>query len=283
MLTWFAEAEGRFDQAFEELFSRERSEVAVGIPTSISASCSVKSDLADSETLRDRVLVPSLAAAAKRKPFDQPLFEDLLGLIALSPDPGFSPDPASVKRRADWEAAMARGTRHPPRRSTTKASRCGACRPRSHVRSPRQDAEDHVLHRGRGVAGGLGARRRVARASRGCGAGQRLSVAARRFDSLRTGTIRRLGRTSRLLGGRLSADRAAAARSLCRWRFSSRPLVRLFLRLAGRSMCRCGRALPATAPTGWLLRYGLARPRLSPTRELSSRSSTCSQRAAEFC
>ncbi|MFT3925017.1 MAG: hypothetical protein QM778_20955 [Myxococcales bacterium] len=106
MLTWFAEAEGRYDAAFKELFTRERSEVAVGISHLHHRLLQCQVDGADAEALRDRVLVPSLVAAVKRKPFEQTLFEDLLGLIALTPDPGFAPDPASVKLRTDWEAAM---------------------------------------------------------------------------------------------------------------------------------------------------------------------------------
>lgn len=107
MLTWFAESQGRYDVAFKELFTRERSEVAVGVSHLHQRLLQCQVDAADGDALRDRVLVPSLVAAAKRQPFDQILLEDLLGLLALTGDPGFAPDIASTKRRAEWEAAMA--------------------------------------------------------------------------------------------------------------------------------------------------------------------------------
>jgi hypothetical protein len=107
MLTWFSEAQGRYDGAFKELFTRDRAEVAVGVSHLQTRLLQCQVDVTDAEALRDRVLVPSLLNAAKKKPFDQALLEDVLGLLALTPDPGFAPDPLSIKLRADWEASIA--------------------------------------------------------------------------------------------------------------------------------------------------------------------------------
>ena len=71
MFTWFAESEGRYDTAFKELFTRERSEVAMGVSHVHQRLLQCQVDTVDAEALRDQVLVPSLASAAKRKPFDR--------------------------------------------------------------------------------------------------------------------------------------------------------------------------------------------------------------------
>jgi hypothetical protein len=105
MLSWFAESNGRFDDAFKELFSRPRAEVAVGVSHLHSRllQCQVHGD--DGEALRDQVLVPSLLAAARQVPLDETQLEDVLGLLALTPDPGF--DEASSELRKNWESALA--------------------------------------------------------------------------------------------------------------------------------------------------------------------------------
>jgi hypothetical protein len=106
MLTWFAEAQGRYDEAFHQLFTRPRGEVAVGIAHLQSRLLQCQLATTDGEALRDGVLVRSLVEASKKQPLDQVLLEDLLGLLALTPDPDFA-DAEGMAKRTSWEGALA--------------------------------------------------------------------------------------------------------------------------------------------------------------------------------
>jgi hypothetical protein len=131
MLTWFEESQGRYDEAFHQLFTRPRGEVAVGIAHLHSRLLQCQVDVADGEALRDQVLVRSLVEATKKKPLDQALLEDLLGLLALTPDPNFT-DAVGMVKRTSWEGALALARQAAPdvydsaftqRRATAQATR----------------------------------------------------------------------------------------------------------------------------------------------------------------
>jgi hypothetical protein len=106
MLTSYAEAQGRYDEALREVFTHPRAEVAMGLARLHARlmQCQVASE--DAVALRDGVLVPELSeATSSGRESDSTLFDDLLSLLALTPDPGFGEGEAD-KRRA-WDAALA--------------------------------------------------------------------------------------------------------------------------------------------------------------------------------
>jgi hypothetical protein len=106
MLTQYVEAQGRFDAALRELFARPRGEVAMALARLHSRllQCQISSE--DGNALRDTILIAALVDAVKRSsPNDQTLLDDVLGLLALTPDPGFGP--AEQATRVAWEAALA--------------------------------------------------------------------------------------------------------------------------------------------------------------------------------
>ncbi|HVZ37170.1 MAG TPA: hypothetical protein VG963_32330 [Polyangiaceae bacterium] len=106
MLTSFAEAQGRYDAALRELFTHPRGEVAIGLARLHSRLLQCQVNDLDAAALRDEVLVPALAdAATSGREGEGNLFDDLLALLALTPDPGFEDDQAEARRA--WEAALA--------------------------------------------------------------------------------------------------------------------------------------------------------------------------------
>jgi hypothetical protein len=108
MLTSYAEARGRYDKAMLEVFAHPRSEVSMALARLHSRLLQCQVDVEDATVLRDHVLVPALVAAVKRgREADQTMFEDLLGLLALTPDPGFETDSTSIAARGAWEGALA--------------------------------------------------------------------------------------------------------------------------------------------------------------------------------
>ena len=105
MLTSYAEAHGRYDQALRELFSHPRGEVAMGLARLHSRLLLCQADNVDVTALRDGVLLPSLVQAANSgRELESNLFDDLLGLLALTPDPGLGDD-ESVQRKA-WSSGL---------------------------------------------------------------------------------------------------------------------------------------------------------------------------------
>jgi hypothetical protein len=108
MLTSYAETQGRYDKALLELFARPRAEVAMALARIHSRllQCQVADD--DATALRDHVLVPALIAATKRgREADQTMLEDLLSLLALTPDPAITTDSGAQATRTAWESALA--------------------------------------------------------------------------------------------------------------------------------------------------------------------------------
>lgn len=123
MLSSYAESEGRYDRAMRELFTHPRAEVAMGLARLQNRLMLCQTDLADVVALRDGVLVPALReAAASEAELKDDLFDDLLGLLALTADPGFGAIEADV--RAAWQGALtAARTRDPHRYDTAFTQR----------------------------------------------------------------------------------------------------------------------------------------------------------------
>jgi hypothetical protein len=108
MLTSYFEAQGRYDKTLLELFKRPRSEVAMALARMHGRLLQCQIDPDDATVLRDHVLVPALAAAAKLgREGDGTMLEDLLGLLALTPDPGLDDSTESKTARAAWSDALA--------------------------------------------------------------------------------------------------------------------------------------------------------------------------------
>jgi len=106
LLTSYQEAQGRYDRALRELFTHPRAEVAMGLARLHSRLLQCQFDAWDAIALRDGVLVPALMeATTSGREMEDNLFDDLLGLLALTPDPGFSPNEASARQA--WESALA--------------------------------------------------------------------------------------------------------------------------------------------------------------------------------
>jgi hypothetical protein len=109
MLTQYVESHGRYDAALRELFARPRGEVAMALARLHSRLMQCQISNEDGNALRDNILIAALVDAVKRSsPGDQTLLDDVLGLLALTPDPSFGPGEQAA--RAVWEAAL-RGAR----------------------------------------------------------------------------------------------------------------------------------------------------------------------------
>lgn len=115
MFTNFAEAHGRYDRAMTELFNHPRAEVAMGLARLNARLLSCQFDLADAVALRDGVLEPALLATSQSGvEGDNALFDDLLSLLALTPDPELGADQAELRR--GWERALAAARERAPER-----------------------------------------------------------------------------------------------------------------------------------------------------------------------
>jgi hypothetical protein len=107
MITFQAEAQGRFDQALRELLGHPHAEVSTALARMHSRLLLCQVDDDDERTLMDHVLVPSLAAELQKPHWDTERVEDLLSLLALSPDPDASDDnPSRQAARKAWQAAI---------------------------------------------------------------------------------------------------------------------------------------------------------------------------------
>lgn len=107
MLTFYAEAQGRFDQALRELLGHPHAEVSTALARIHSRLLSCQVDDDDERDLIDRVLVPSLAQELQKPHWDTERVEDLLSLLALSPDPGVNDDdPNTQAARKAWQGAL---------------------------------------------------------------------------------------------------------------------------------------------------------------------------------
>jgi len=108
MLTSFSEAKGHYDEPLRELFHRPRGEVAMALARLHSRLLQCQVEAQDSTELRDRVLIPALVDAVKaRSQEQQTLLEDVLSLLALTPDPPLGADTESTAQRTAWSDALA--------------------------------------------------------------------------------------------------------------------------------------------------------------------------------
>ncbi len=107
LLTSYAESQGMFDTTLRGLFSRPRSEVAMALARLHARLVLCQVDGSDAVGLRDHVLVPATVDAAKRDGGkSQGFLEDLLGLLALTPDPALSNDAPTLALRSAWASAL---------------------------------------------------------------------------------------------------------------------------------------------------------------------------------
>jgi hypothetical protein len=122
MLSSYGEAEGDYDEPLKRLLRQPHAEAAptFGHLHARLLWCQVDAD--DLASFRDRVLVPSLADALGAQKPDQQLVEDLVGLIALVPEPAAT-DP---KAQDAWKKMMAALPRGGERAQRTLATRKAA-------------------------------------------------------------------------------------------------------------------------------------------------------------
>jgi hypothetical protein len=104
MLSSYGEAEGDYDDPLKRLLRQPHAEAAptFGHLHARLLWCQVDAD--DLTSLRDRVLVPSMTEALTAAKPDAQLVEDLVGLVALVPEPGSTADP---KAQDAWKKMMA--------------------------------------------------------------------------------------------------------------------------------------------------------------------------------
>jgi len=104
MLSSYGEAEGDYDDPIKRLLRQPHAEAAptFGHLHARLLWCQVDAD--DLTSFRDRVLVPLMTDALTAAKPDAQLIEDLVGLIALVPEPASTADP---KAQDAWKKMMA--------------------------------------------------------------------------------------------------------------------------------------------------------------------------------
>jgi hypothetical protein len=127
MLSSYGEAEGDYDEPLRRLLRQPHAEAAptFGHLHARLLWCQIDAD--DLASFRDRVLVPLLAEALAAPKPDAQLIEDLVGLIALVPEPAATADPKAQDAWKKWRRrcrrpATARRRRSPPQRRARRAS-----------------------------------------------------------------------------------------------------------------------------------------------------------------
>ena len=109
MLSSYGEAEGDYDDPIKRLLRQPHAEAAptFGHLHARLLWCQVDAD--DLVSFRDRVLVPLITDALTAAKPDAQLIEDLVGLIALVPEPAATADPKAQDRWKKVIAALSRG------------------------------------------------------------------------------------------------------------------------------------------------------------------------------
>lgn len=101
MLSTYGEAQGDYDEALRKLVQLPRGEAGPAMAQLHARLLWCQVDGADLQEFRDRVLAPALVAALGTPGFDRMVLDDLIGLVALAPEPAppapDDPDPAHVQ------------------------------------------------------------------------------------------------------------------------------------------------------------------------------------------
>lgn len=102
MLSSYGEAEGDYDEPLRRLLKQGRGETASAFGHLHARLLWCQVDAADLALFRNRVLVPALAEVLAAQKPDQALLEDLVGLVALVPEPMNDPPGQEL-----WKKVMA--------------------------------------------------------------------------------------------------------------------------------------------------------------------------------
>jgi hypothetical protein len=123
MLSSYGEAEGDYDEALRRLLRQPHAEAAptFGHLHARLLWCQVDAD--DLASFRDRVLVPLLAEALAAPKPDAQMIDDMVGLIALVPEPAVTADP---KAQDAWKKVQAALQKAGERAQKTLATRRAA-------------------------------------------------------------------------------------------------------------------------------------------------------------
>jgi hypothetical protein len=102
MLSSYGEAEGDYDEPLRRLLKQSRAESAAAFGHLHARLLWCQVDASDLALFRNRVLVPAVAEAFAAQKLDQNLLEDLVGMLALVPEPAGN-DPAGQQA---WKKVM---------------------------------------------------------------------------------------------------------------------------------------------------------------------------------
>jgi hypothetical protein len=105
MLSVYGESDGDYDQAIRQLLLRPRVETAAALGKLHGRLLWCQVDHDDLALFRDHVLVPCVADALARPKPDPALIDDLVGLLAMTPDP--PTDGTSSAAREAWQKVLA--------------------------------------------------------------------------------------------------------------------------------------------------------------------------------
>jgi hypothetical protein len=103
MLSVYGESDGDYDQTLRQLLLRTRSEAGPALAKLRARLLWCQVDKDDLALFRDHVLVPTLADALARPKPDPQLIDDLVELVAMTPDPPSD----SPKARNAWQETLA--------------------------------------------------------------------------------------------------------------------------------------------------------------------------------
>jgi len=109
MLSTYGEAQGDYDEALRKLVQLSRGEAGPAMAQLHARLLWCQVDADDLVSFRDRVLVPLITDALTAAKPDAQLIEDLVGLIALVPEPAATADPKAQDRWKKVIAALSRG------------------------------------------------------------------------------------------------------------------------------------------------------------------------------
>ena len=115
MLSTYGEAQGDYDEALRKLVLLSRAEAGPAVAQLHARLLWCQVDADDLEEFRDRVLVPALVKGLSTPTTDRAIMDDLLGLVALAPEPqppaATESDPDRVRRMTAsvtaWKAMQA--------------------------------------------------------------------------------------------------------------------------------------------------------------------------------